>query len=193
MKVTIALLLLLLFVPNPVLGQGSVPQSKPTKKAELPQTGKLAGFAFLVTKGGDLKPARLARVIVLYWPKNREVVGEYQLQSENRVRDEVARVTDGGVSVEDTCQVTLTGYYDAVASTLKWASEHGKSDQVKTFDADEEGHFTISGLLAGRYTLIVAGQAGLNHAFWQKDKVLITTGQITLVKLSSPEQACLAQ
>src|SRR6266566_2190887 len=72
MKVIIALLLLLFSVPNPVLGQGSVPQAstpQTAKKAPKSMSGKLTGFAFLVTKGGDLKPARLATVTLLYWQK----------------------------------------------------------------------------------------------------------------------------
>ncbi len=165
----------------------SDPAAALVKKAKPAESAKLTGFAFLVTKGGDLKPARLASVTVLYMmgpgeEYMRQKVGLLSARSEHRVSAD-----------EDLCQAWLMIYRVALESTMKWAGEQGKSGQVKTVDADEEGHFTISGLPVGAYILIVSGQAGMNSAFWENDDVVVKTGQTTSVKVSSPIQACLAQ
>ena len=114
------------------------------------------------------------------------------LEQEGVLRDLYKKITVDKLTGDDYCQAALTGYVHALESTLQWAEEQGKSNQVKTADADEEGHFRMVGLAPGRYILVVSGQAGVNSAFWEKG-IIITAGQTTAVKLSSPKQACLQQ
>jgi hypothetical protein len=95
------------------------------------------------------------------------------------------------LSDEQICLETIKEDIAAVASTVEWAATENLLNQVKSTEADEEGHFKLSGVPPGDYTLAASGQAGMNTAYWEQDDVVITSGQTTSVKLSSPEQACL--
>lgn len=213
MKITIALLLLLLLIPNPLSAQANPPpvataKKAPVKKAKPPETGELTGFVFLITKAGDLKPARLAHIVLLYMHRNGigpdenygpSVAFEYladTIHTDDDLQVEYLKSQlsyNTPMSDEAYCQAQLRSNIAALALAVKWAATEKHLEQVQTTDADEEGHFKLSGVPPGDYTLTASGQAGMNVAYWKQDDVVITAGQTTSVKLSSPEKACLAQ
>ena len=199
MKIRIALLLSLLVFANPVFSQDAVPHTKPTKKADIPETGELTGYAFLITKAGDLKPARLAVVALLWFPVARDAETsnsagmEYRRNSVKQMQHVFETIKDGHAFGEDACRTELAGYIVALTDTVKWIAAQRKSDFNKKIQADEEGRFKITGIPAGRYNLVVTGYAGVNDAFWEQEEVVITAGQTTSVKLSSPTKSCLTQ
>jgi Carboxypeptidase regulatory-like domain len=195
-------MLILFLLVNCAAVAAQKPQKVPSKEATAPTTGELTGFVFAVTKGGDLKPARLATVILLWFSvvQNAETENStgnmYQRNGLKQMHNVVAKLAskanDDNFCEQDSCQTQLVGYITALRDTLRWATEQRKPEQIKTAEADEEGRFKITGLPAGRYTLVVTGQAGVNSAFWDTD-VVVTAGQTTSVKLSSPKRACVQQ
>jgi len=197
MKIIILALLVLTF-PQSMLSQASHPRppanakNVPAKKAEAPATGELTGFVFAITKAGDLKPARLATVVLLWSPVARDAEtlnsagAEYTHNSVKqmlRAFEQVKQLRADKTFGENACRTVLAGHIVALSDTVDWVAAQRKSDFNKNIYADEEGRFKITGIPEGRYTLVVSGQAGLYNAFWEKEEVVITAGQTTEVKL----------
>jgi Carboxypeptidase regulatory-like domain len=214
MKIII-LSLLFLAVPKLMLSQASTPRAPvaakkaPTKRAKAPETGELTGFVFAITKAGDLKPARLAHIVLLYeyksglsrteeFPKSAGVVYlQSWFKTFGDAESKIAKsqlLENNRLSKDEICALRLQENIAALQIAVQWAMDENKSEQIQTTDADEEGHFKLTKLPPGEYTLTASCQAGANMAFWQQeDNVVITAGQTTSVKLSSPKWSCLAQ
>lgn len=90
-----------------------------------------------------------------------------------------------------SCQKELLTYRHAIVKTLEWAQAEKKSWQVISAQTDEDGNFRIPIPRPGKYVVLVRGRAGFNEAVWQDTDLEITPGQVTTVKLASPEKACL--
>jgi hypothetical protein len=197
MKIAIALLLFFVHGyavgqtnPPPVAAAKKAPHSVPAKKAELPKTGALTGFVFAITQGGDLKPARLARLTLIPNDASNGISEVYGRNTVKQYQQVVKKMEEDHLSGPVVCEMQLHGYAMARLETMVWAKERGELDQITTANADEQGNFKITDIPAGKYTLSAQGQAGLNDGFWEEE-VVITPGETASLKLSSPKRACL--
>ena len=190
---------------------GHSQESKPSSRRLVTQesksgSGEVTGFVFAITKAGDLKPARLAHVVLLYAHKNDigpdddwgpSATWEFIKAQIAAQGDLETRILKGTISYntplsdDQICMGDIQVYLDALKSVMEWAATEKKTGQVKTVDNDEEGHFKFDGLPPATYTVAVSGQAGMNMAYWEQDDVVVKPGETTSVKLTTPEQACL--
>jgi hypothetical protein len=157
--------------------------------------GELDGFVFAITKAGDLKPARLGHIVLLYTQRtdsspNNQPDTSPGLVHLGLVTRALLKITHRASEGKFICQDDLQDYLEALKSTVDWAVTNKKSDQVKASDADEEGRFRLRNLVPGEYTLTAVGQAGANTAYWEEGHVVIREGEVTSVKLSPPKKAC---
>ncbi len=129
------------------------PKAPPLKPATV------SGRVFALTKGGDLKPARLAKIYMFYSrplgePADRIV--ETPASStfaadvfEKEVRDGLEEARAGQADkpyLKETtiCNNLLTrGYEGAIVNTLHWGGEQSRTQFIFA-DADEEGRFQIT-------------------------------------------------
>jgi len=194
MKVALAILIII-----------ALQSGETKKKAEVPATGELNGFVFLITKGGDIKPARLASVTLLYISEKKlpssddypdtAAGGRFIKNHIAEIRKQVDNIneqirTHNFKSDEANCSANLREYTEAIKSTSIWAHESNKLSQIMVEQLDEEGNFKIAGVPTGFYIVIVSGRAGVNEAVWQKLDVEITAGQATSIKMPTPENVC---
>jgi hypothetical protein len=155
--------------------------SKPAPAAK--HTGEVSGFIFLITRGGDLKPARLAQV--------------YLFRSDLAEAYDVTVVKQRSVFEEglppDTelrCETKIRVYDLAIQSALKAARDQDASDAYHILEADEEGRFQFKNVEPADYEILVRGRAGGNDAYWSKS-LHVDAGKVTQIKLSEPVVACL--
>lgn len=195
--------------PTTLLGG---PQAKPEVKP-----GILSGRVFLITEAGDIKPARMADVYLLYkyggvdlpetddyktsveneWMEEygkalKEAIDEYGKASEV-YRTALKEGREGRKPTSPfSCPGNLIVYNSAHLKMLDWVSANKKMWQLIIGQADEEGAFRISVPHSGKYKLIVTGHAGFNTAIWDSDldDIIISPGEETTVKMSSPKVAC---
>lgn len=157
-------------------------------------SGEMDGFVFAITNGGDLKPARLAHIVLLYLCRNGLGPNE-EFPESAAYHYNLCKVSTGtgralGIGGETNCRTDLQDYIAGLKLTTEWALAQKKYDQVKTTDADEEGRFKLTDLVPGEYTLTALGQAGANTAYWEEGNIVVQGGKVTSVKLSSPKTAC---
>jgi hypothetical protein len=159
--------------------------------------GMISGKIFLITKSGDLKPARLAQVFLLDGNAGKDgdesAAYYFTLTHLAKLKAIDSKKLYAGLSdPEDVdriyCLTKLRLFGESVTSTLKWNQDQ-KKDFVKIEKADEEGVFRFAGITPGKYTVLAMGQAGFNTAYWQQD-VIAEGGKEVTIKLSSPEAAC---
>lgn len=137
---------------------GPVKTAATTKKPTPLKSATVSGYVFALTKGGDLKPARLAKVLMFY----SRVIGQSGDQVVGKPADAAsaadvfARGVVNGLEeakawqadkpyLEDTtrCNNMLTrGYVGAIARTVDWGQGH--QTQIIFGEADEEGKFEIT-------------------------------------------------
>lgn len=160
--------------------------------------GIVSGKIFLITKGGDLKPARLAQVFLLDGNAGKDgdesAAYYFTLAHLAKLKAIDSKQLYAGLSdPEDVdriyCLTKLRIFGESVTSTLKWNHEQ-KTDFVKIGNADEDGLFRFGGVTPGKYSILATGHAGVNTAYWQQD-VIVEGGKEVTIKLSSPEAACL--
>lgn len=177
-------------------------QKSPSAKA-----GVVSGSVFAITKGGDLKPARMATVTLLYLyrsvkvananPADADSAGRAWLDNHNNIMEEYLKVAGSaeGMAWSDklACLKHLQTYHDALSQTRDWASAKHKDWQILTTEADENGMFKITVPHPGIYTILASGRAGFNDAFWYDNlkDIVVSPGATTAVKLSSIAEACL--
>lgn len=178
----------------------SLPAKRPpdSPKSTPPRSALLTGKAFAITKGGDLKPARLASVFVLsgdaalQFKDSMASIQSKAAEAESRLRQPLD--SDGtplpGFDVflhlrrKDIC---LESYINTLRSVIDLAKQN--PDSAVTSDTDEEGLFRVTGLKPGMYTVIVVGRAGANFSVWTRD-VSLEAGKEQALKLHSPSIAC---
>lgn len=177
-------------------------QQKTARKI-VTKPGVLSGRGFAITAGGDIKPARMADVYLLYecHGKMPEADKEYQGtaggmpfmdQELKRLTEYTQWLEENGRDLSESlvCRRELLSYDSFVVQMMTWAKDQNKMWQVIIDQADEEGTFKTSVPHPGRYRLLIRGKAGLNEAFWNAD-VVVNSGEETTVKLSAPNKACL--
>lgn len=181
----------------PTLAQqsGSKPTGTPPQKMPHSATGSVSGRIFLITKAGDLKPARMAR-LYLFW-ENGSAVAAVEAAAGAETSPGLFYLKKNLEATEDAnktgasqlCRTDLLNADKAVLATLDWAQEHKLMAYVATLDADEEGQFSVGKIRPGLYELIARGQAGINDAYWLQ-QITVKSGQKTEVKVSSVEASC---
>jgi hypothetical protein len=186
-------------------------QQKSVRSKSAPATvasGTLSGRVFLITASGDLKPARLATIILLYsgrTPDQAEAepntagmkfaeelvqAQTIQLKAEIAERNRTRPAEDEERFERRMCRTALQVYSQAALTTLNWLGTEGnKSHQVVNAEADEEGNFKIVAP-QGSYILLAHGRAGFNDAAWWAS-VGVKSGEVVTVKLPNPAKACL--
>jgi hypothetical protein len=163
MKTSVAVSLLLLWSVG-MFAQGREPSKKAsavsantaTKPSLRPAT--VSGYVFALTKGGDIKPARIAKVYMFYSRPAGKPVAQSAEQSPNTAfaadvfENEVVKGKEGAkVWQEDKphlqestiCNSTLVeGYFGAINKTIHWGAEH--MSQLVFGETDEDGKFEIT-------------------------------------------------
>jgi len=169
-------------------------------------TASVSGRVFGITPSGDLKPARMAHIYLVY--KGRSERFEANTAGATWLREDLPRVikaeNDGLEAMKDhhsvaevdvdenlECRREMVAHDEAMLSTMKWVQQNKKLKQLLTTDADEDGIFHITRVPAGHYTLIARGQAGASDAFWSSE-ITLKAGSTITVKLSAPEKSCIA-
>jgi hypothetical protein len=191
-----AILLMGMLVTTPILAKQNETKrtASPPQKASNPSFGVVMGRIFLITKGGDLKPARLAHGFLFFETGpgisaieaagGGDTPGLIYLK---RYLEATEDANKSGASLR--CRSDLLNVDKAALATLAWAQEHKLTAYVAFLDADEEGHFTVGKIRPGVYELVVRGQAGINDAYWLQ-RVTVRPREKTEVKVSSVEAAC---
>jgi hypothetical protein len=169
--------------------------------AAKPKTGGVSGRIFLITKAGDIKPARFAKIF-LFEIRSTDSAGqtwsiEFQKSSEDYIeelheppavyaeksdyRDALA-LSSGSL----TCMLSLSlTYGHAALAALNWP------DQSFVGQADEDGVFKIAHIPLGTYRVVAEGRAGLNEARWVDSVTITQDKEPVMLKLASPERSCL--
>ena len=144
--------------------QGTVPPKKtptpPAKAAHKPilKPATVSGFVFALTSGGDIKPARMAKVYLLYSRPAERPASELVEQSRNgqSAADVFRREVLDGEDKEKTweedkpylkdltkCHAMLTNVYQgAIVETLHWGDD--RKTQFVFGETDEDGTFEIT-------------------------------------------------
>ena len=176
------------------------------QKSAPAKAGVVSGSVFAITEGGDLKPARMADVYLLYlyrsvkWatahPEDEDSAGNAWGNIHNKIMEEFLKVYAAeGVGWSDKldCLKHLQVYQDALLQTRDWVSANHKGWQMLTTEADENGVFKFTIPHPGEYIILASGRAGFNDAFWVGGVpgIIVNPGANTTVKLSSPTKACM--
>jgi hypothetical protein len=163
MKALVTIPLLLLW-SLAALGQGTVATKKasPVHAKTHPQPplkpATVSGYVFAVTKGGDIKPARMASVYMFYSRPVETPASQLVDQSPDGMnaadvfaREVVKGEERGKAKVQGKpylrdstiCNTMLAEMYSgAIVATLDWGNTH--QTQVVFGDTDEEGKFEIT-------------------------------------------------
>lgn len=168
--------------------------ASPAQKASNPSFGTVSGRVFLITKGGDLKPARMARVYLFFehGPGSSAVTTAGAGDSPGLIYlKKYLEATEAANKSGDSklCRSDLLNADKATRATLEWAQEHKLMAYVTALDADEEGNFSVGKIRSGVYNLIARGKAGINDAYWLQE-ITVRPGEKTEVKVISVEASC---
>jgi hypothetical protein len=182
-------------------------QSKSRSTSKL--LGSVHGRVFAITKGGDLKPGRLAQVYLIFESKivghkvdpsaeNEETAGLVfldkhveqmkQVSAELEVKSKDDSISSKGLDAF-SCKAELLGVDKAIIDTLDWSKSKPHEGQVLFTDADEEGNFVFPKVRTGKYNVIARGHAGMNDAYWNQD-VWIQPGEAVAIKVANVESSC---
>jgi hypothetical protein len=158
------------------------------------QKGILTGRVFAITKGGDLKPARIATVHILFYG-GADTAGTVYVQETMKATDAFSaelQKNRGDWSERYACLKELGIYSSTMLKVMEWSESKQIYDQVVNLQTDEEGFFSIT-LPPGIYIVTARGRAGANQAVWDTSlsgDVTLKPGSHLDVKLSSPSKSC---
>ena len=165
--------------------------------------GSLSRRVFAITKAGDLKPARMADVYILYASgvardgKSVDVGETAELVfMEEQNHAQALYVGEIGKNPQwsegETCMHDLATFRPSMIKALEWVEDHKKQNQLVKTQTDEDGNFSAS-LPVGKYHVYVRGRAGFNEALWdtELEYVAIQPGAHVVLKLPSPSTFCL--
>ncbi len=198
-------------VHGPTLAQAA----QDGKQATETTVSAISGKVFAITKGGDLKPARLATVYLIYHHSKADsrALQDGKLTTAGTVFDEanskrsdletksaqnmnkIVAVPDGGARFREIMEQSYMlavhiRMEDARIAAVKWAKNNAP-EQVQEVKADEEGAFKVTARVPGHYLLVVMGRAGMNNAIWM-ETLDVELGKEYVLKLSSPACSYLA-
>jgi hypothetical protein len=172
--------------------------NEPNRGTSVTIPGAISGRVFGILKNGDLKPARLASVMLFLETDSAgngmDAGLTYQEQRLASISELSKRLNDWKrrrvhVTKEDVCSAELRAEVSAASGTLEWAQKNGLY-QVEVTETDEEGEFALGKVAPGEWVAVAIGRSGANRAFWRND-VTIETGKTTILKMSNPMVACL--
>jgi hypothetical protein len=192
-----------------------MPVAVAQQKTATPRPGVVSGHIFAIMQSGDIKPARMAKVYLLW---NYESLKAALEEEKNGKKFESATLTftnqlNKGMEAnleemqrDDAaknywseslhCSKDLGAVDAAILATWRWCLDQKKMNQIPMTDADEEGNFRIAGVRPGVYRMVARGRAGFYDAFWSigfggQEDITVAAGMETTVKLPSPEKSCL--
>ena len=168
--------------------------ASPAQKASNSSFGTISGRIFLITKGGDLKPARMARVYLFFehGPGSAAVAAAGAGDSPGLIYlEKYLEATEAANKSGDSklCRSDLLNADKAIQATVEWAEEHKLMAYVAALDADEEGNFSMGKIRSGVYNLVARGKAGINDAYWLQE-ITVRSGAKTETKVISVEASC---
>ncbi len=192
----------LVFLAIATQGQQHTKTSTPSSAKPGSVNGRVVGF----TQSGDLKPARMPAIYLLYQGQGEQhcvndvcestADTQYQISSLTvGIKRDKARTTGylNNQSVVDEnreCREDLLDTDRTLLDVVQWALDNKKARQVLTTAGDEEGHFSINKVPVGHYRIIARGQAGASDAYWEL-WITVKLGTATSVKLMKPGKSCL--
>jgi hypothetical protein len=168
----------------------STPQQPQTRQPQERLLASAKGRIFLITGGGDLKPARLANVYLLS-------VGAFSSQDALRSKETVVQrdcqtlndARELGPNSSQAVRIVLRHYLTHMSELeVLFRSSVGRSNGFAV-QADEEGQFSFGTVPPGSYVIAAFGRAGANLGYW-KQPLDLASGQHAEIKLPSPETAC---
>jgi hypothetical protein len=177
-------------------------ESGTVKTKSLRSNITVSGRVFAITKSGDLKPARLARIFLFYSlsgknSEEKETAGLVYLHNKIALMEEFlapgsmeSRAEAEGIETHQAfCKAPLEAGETAANRTVIWALNNREAWQANEATADEEGYFSVSATRPGRYILIAFGHAGWQNGEWESE---FTVGRDNNpnVKLAYPKEAC---
>jgi hypothetical protein len=168
-------------------------QQVTTKKS----TGTVSGRVFLITEGGDLKPARFADVFLIsdkvlgQESAERVFVEEHSRELEAETKRMESDSSAASESVD--CRNDLLMIIRSVQAAAKWAEKGNVTFGLLSTKTDEEGQFQMPEVELDRdtanplldsdgkkvpgkeweYTLVAKGRAGANDAYWETEIIII--------------------
>lgn len=173
------------------------------------QLGSIEGRVFAITREGDLKPARLAKIELFFEDRtsNHKVVPTPEAESVylffltkllekkqiQRSRNQNAPVDysiSNEVDEERACQEKLQEIDGSILETLEWVQENNKANRIASVDTDEEGNFRLSKLGFGKYRLLARGRVGAYDAYWEEEIWIENRTPVT-AKMGKVDTACL--
>lgn len=169
------------------------------------KTGSVDGRVFGITQSGDLKPARMPKLWLLFQGLGEHhcvndvcestADRQYQLTSLDAVQkrlDAKRRDLDNQLVGDENleCRASLLDTDRTLLDVTQWALDNKKAKQVLTTDGDEEGRFTITKVPIGHYRIVARGQAGASDAYWEL-WITVKPGTASSVKLMKPGKSCI--
>jgi hypothetical protein len=161
-----------------------------TKKSE-PTT--LTASVFLITQGGDLKPARLGKVVAFYLRRQdakEETIGQIfadEIEAAHAIHKNLGPTTL--FTEREMCLKEVEELVQDTQRTAKAMDDPAFASQLLTITLDEEGKGSVKVSRPGMYVVAAFGNAGINSGFWF-ESARIEAGKETRLKLSSPLVGC---
>ena len=157
-----------------------------------PAVGSVEGRILGISRTGDLKPARMPTIYLLYKGQGEHLDPnsadqQYQLSSLEAMQKRLDHPSTYDQDLR--CRETLLDTDKSLVDTAQWALDNKKAKQVLTTDGDEEGHFMIAKVPLGHYRVVARGQAGASDAYWELT-IVVKAGTSTSAKLTSPGKSC---
>ena len=163
---------------------------EPADPAVAAQVSTVTGRVFAITKSGDLKPARLARVYLI--PESTLMTAIFRRYMTDW-SDQIHKPLSALSTAEIMCRSELETVDKAIPDTLKWdetwATYPLGRQRIIEADADEEGNFKGDRLTPGDYEIAVRGRVGANDAYWQ-ETITVGPSAVVSVKLATPSTVC---
>lgn len=151
------------------------------KQTPGPAKGGLSAYIFLITRAGDLKPGRLAKVYLF----RSDLAKAYHVTVEKQTK----LLYDTIPATAMNCKLEIGAYDKAIDSAMEAALREGVIDAYFELQADEEGKLQTKNIEPNTYEIIVRGRAGMNDAYWS-EALTIEAGKTTQIKLAEPRLAC---
>jgi len=139
--------------------------------------GTLLVYTFLITGGGDLKPARTSEMLVI----EKNTAGQEYMDQVLKmcgIVDYYRQQARGFPEQQDLVSIQGLADLERVSKVVR------ARDDAHLVELDEDGKARIS-LHPGVYVLSVRGSAGINEAFWL-GTAKVESGKDTRLKLSKP-------
>ena len=160
-------------------------------------TGSISGRVFLITRGGDIKPARYAHVYLMGLTPNQHHESAISVFQGRQISglDALIKDAESGSAAADSeearCQKKLLVVTESLQASERWAESNKGASRFTGVQTDEDGEFQISGISldigAGEvvegtnpdktkiavvtwgFKIAVQGRAGANDAYWVED------------------------